>query len=280
MKPLRILGVHGVGNHQSGLDPDAAGQRLTTWWRKALMKNLSMPGEVRLEVAYYAHRLVKDTAMGDDDPIHLPQDVQLDILRWAKLLGAPQDTAQGRLTAPARAFIEWVAGKFGLDHKLAQIFITTFFREVHTYFHESERRAAAAKDVAAAIDRIQPDVIIAHSLGSVVAYEALYAHAHRNVELLITAGSPLAMPDIVFDRLRDPASRPPGVHRWINIADPGDIIAVPRNGISRAFTDVAADITDSIHCFDFHRATHYLQSGAITGALAGYSAQGWGMAGA
>lgn len=109
---------------------------------------------------------------------------------------------------------------------------------------------------------------IAHSLGSVMT-EALTAHYHPNVDLLMTIGSPL-MPDIVFNHLARPATRPVGVAKWINIADPGAMIAVPRNGISRAFANVAADITDSIHCLDVHRAANYLQCGATTGALAAY----------
>jgi hypothetical protein len=66
-------------------------------------------------------------------------------------------------------------------------------------------------------------VVLAHSLGSVVAYETLWARPDLEVELLITLGSPLAPPDVVFDRL-DPAPRngkgrrPPGVRRWINVA--------------------------------------------------------------
>ena len=86
------------------------------------------------------------------------------------------------------------------------------------------------------IDRDEQDltaVVIAHSLGSVVTYETLWAHPQQRVDLLITLGSPLAMPDVIFDKLHPvpehrKGQRPPGVRRWINIAEPGDVIAIPR----------------------------------------------------
>ncbi|GLZ38743.1 hypothetical protein Acsp05_23670 [Actinokineospora sp. NBRC 105648] len=54
----------------------------------------------------------------------------------------------------------------------------------------------------------QPDVVIAHSLGSVVAYEALW-NSGATVDLLITLGSPLALPNVgTHVRLRPDRRRP------------------------------------------------------------------------
>ncbi|MGH8909608.1 MAG: hypothetical protein ACRD0K_24740 [Egibacteraceae bacterium] len=120
----------------------------------------------------------------------------------------------------------------------------------------------------------RPRIVIAHSLGSVVAYEALWARPDPHVELLITLGSPLAMPDVVFDRL-DPApnggrgARPPGVARWVNLADPGDLIAIPRP-LTRRFARVDADDERSIHAFAFHRVARYLACPATHAHLAPY----------
>ena len=105
---------------------------------------------------------------------------------------------------------------------------------------------------------MKPQILIAHSLGSIVAYEALWAHPDCSVDMFLTLGSPLAMPDVVYDRLAEhagPRGRPPGVRRWINIADHGDIIAIPRGGVSHAFVGLTGDISDNIHAFDFHRVT-------------------------
>ena len=59
------------------------------------------------------------------------------------------------------------------------------------------------------------EVIVAHSLGSVVAYEALCAHPEWPVRNLVTLGSPLGIRNLIFDQLvprqwlEDQAS-PPG----------------------------------------------------------------------
>lgn len=51
------------------------------------------------------------------------------------------------------------------------------------------------------------------------------------MELLVTVGSPLGMPRLVFDRLTPPAAngagaRPGTVFRWVNIADKNDVVAL------------------------------------------------------
>ena len=79
-------------------------------------------------------------------------------------------------------------------------------------------------------------VIVAHSLGSVVAYEMLFTLPHRPLGALVTLGSPLGLRNLIFDRLRPPpavgpqnghlkGSWPP-VRMWANVADAGDIVAV------------------------------------------------------
>lgn len=116
-------------------------------------------------------------------------------------------------------------------------------------------------------------MVIAHSLGSVVTYETLWTRPHPPLELLITLGSPLAMPDIVYDRLAPhpgQRGRPPGVQRWINITDPGDLIAIPAGAIRQRFTGLTTDLTNAIAAFDFHRATNYLTCAPLAAALATY----------
>jgi hypothetical protein len=79
-------------------------------------------------------------------------------------------------------------------------------------------------------------VMVGHSLGSVVAYEALCAHPEWPVRTLVTLGSPLGL-RLIFDRLRPPPvpGPEPGARRgvwpgsvtgWTNLADAGDVVAV------------------------------------------------------
>lgn len=78
-------------------------------------------------------------------------------------------------------------------------------------------------------------IMIGHSLGSVVAYEALCAHSHSDwpITTLITLGSPLGIRNLIFDRLDPPPENnlgrwPGNIQRWTNIADGGDIVALEK----------------------------------------------------
>ncbi|MEV7366092.1 hypothetical protein [Streptomyces sp. NPDC091299] len=90
-------------------------------------------------------------------------------------------------------------------------------------------------------------------------------------ELFLTIGSPLALPRAVFERLLPspqgsaPAlrgARPPGVTRWVNIADPGDPVAIPP-GLGGFFDGVALDHTTVV-------GFHYLRSSTTAAILAPY----------
>ena len=74
-------------------------------------------------------------------------------------------------------------------------------------------------------------VIVAHSLGSIVAYEMLtHPQAAWSVDTLVTLGSPLGIPTAVFERLTPaPVNNKgtfPRVKRWINIAEKDDFVAM------------------------------------------------------
>ncbi len=191
---------------------------------------------------------------------------------WLAELGAPPAVAQGRLTFPLRHAADWVARRFSLDGRVTRAFVAVFFREVAAYLREpGDAREAARAEVATAIAAHRPDVVVAHSLGSVVAYEALHAHPGLEVPLLLTLGSPLGLPYAVHERLRPaPVSgmgrRPSGVGTWVNIADPGDPVAIPPR-LARRFHGIAQDLTGTAGHLNPHAVAGYLRSAAVAGAL-------------
>jgi hypothetical protein len=270
----RILGVHGIGNFQAGLPSRQAAELLSQRWRAALRPEPVPAAAVDLHVAYYAHCLTREEAQAPDSLEHLSPAAGQLVMSWVAALGAPPEVTQGHLMAPLRQATDWIATKYGLDRRSVQAIVARFAGEVDRYLNWPDRRDAARTVVAAQLAEYAPGAIVAHSLGSVVAYEALFDRPERPVDLLVTVGSPLGMPGVIFEKLRPSpengvGTKPPGVTRWVNIADPGDFIAVPRH-LHRLFQGITEDLEASIGLLQFHKATAYLASPAVSGLLAAY----------
>ena len=111
--------------------------------------------------------------------------------------------------------------------------------QVRRYLTEPDLRARIQEQMAQAVGE-DTRVIVAHSLGSVVAYEALCAHPRWPVRALVTVGSPLGIRNLIFERLL-PRPIPAGdggrlrgvwpgmVREWTNVADTGDIVALVKD---------------------------------------------------
>lgn len=268
----RIVGVHGVGCYDQDRQPGDAAANLTRIWAAALAKGTG-PADHDLAVAYYAHHLRGPIGQdGGLDPDTL-DDEQLEMLAaWDAALREDDEPPvdEGWGTMPARQMLSAMGG--GRFRSLPmRAFALLMLRDVSRYLgrHSEQRRSRAREEVAATIAAHRASVVIAHSLGSVVAYEALCAHPELRVDLLITIGSPLAIRGMVYDRLIPPPGpeEPRSVGSWVNLADPGDVCAVPIGGIARSFA-IDKDVQAPIGVFAFHSATKYLGCNSLAEILA------------
>lgn len=123
-------------------------------------------------------------------------------------------------------------------------------------------------------------VLIGHSLGSVVAYEYLSQDRPSSVKLLVTLGSPLGIPNVVFDKLTPcptggAGAWPAELAGWTNVADPDDIVALrkdlaplfPGPAPGQAVADRLVDNGDEPHAID--RYLNACQTGSALGGLLG-----------
>ncbi|MGW2179883.1 hypothetical protein ACWCXX_17625 [Streptomyces sp. NPDC001732] len=95
--------------------------------------------------------------------------------------------------------------------------------QVAAYLDDESIRERAIESV---LSRVTADTraVVAHSLGTVVAYEALH-RLDRPLPLLVTFGSPLGLRSIIRERLRPrPLRTPDHIERWVNVADRDDYI--------------------------------------------------------
>ena len=276
-----IVGVHGVGNYVPGQPADEVAARRSADWAANVATGLGIqPDAVDLTVAYYAPLLhagepATQAAAVDPDRALDTLDPETDALArsWIEALDLPAVTVQGRLAVPLRHAVATAADRFSLNGRLTKIFVAVCFPEVARYLatDDAPARAQAREHVATTIAERQARVVIAHSLGTVVTYEALHAHPELQIDLLATLGSPLALPGAVFDRLHPRPSantghRPPNVRRWVNLSDYGDPVAILRP-FKTYFPSVDLDLTESVGLFDFHRAARYLACASLAATL-------------
>ncbi|MFF4694287.1 serine peptidase [Streptomyces chattanoogensis] len=277
-----VVIVHGVQNWMPGALPAEAAAALADGWSARLAAGYAAAGlghvpPPRVHAAYYADLLnnAESQAPQDDDVDGLGPGTQALLLDWLRATGLPPEPDDGQAwgTMPVRQALSWFASRRGMPSKVLARIAVALLPEVYTYLTSPKRRAAAREVVADTVRASGARVIVAHSLGSVVTYEALHAHELPGVELLVTLGSPLGLPGAVFDAL-EPApaggrgSRPPGLARWVNIADPGDLVAVPRRLGDRFAVDSHHEA--HIAAVDFHTMGSYLNCGLTATALAPY----------
>ncbi|OKJ85695.1 hypothetical protein [Streptomyces sp. CB02400] len=121
------------------------------------------------------------------------------------------------------------------------------------------------------VDLERPLVVVAHSLGSVVAFEALHDYA-GSVQLLVTLGSPLATGAAVLQRVRpQPARTPEPVGRWLNFWDRDDIV-VARPRVQQWMLPSSSGVVPVTDRVDsdgvwVHTATKYLRQPAVAGPI-------------
>jgi hypothetical protein len=100
-------------------------------------------------------------------------------------------------------------------------------KDVYAYISNDVIRATINEGVVQAIKPGVPTVVVAHSLGSVVAYTILKAAGRTRgweVPLLVTVGSPLSVTAI--KKAVSPNKHPECVGRWLNALDPRDTVAL------------------------------------------------------
>ena len=236
----RIVGVHGVGKQRLG------SHTLLKDWEPALADGLARAdgpglGTGDLGIAFYGdlfrpaghHLAVGDPMFTADDVDEFEAELLLEW--WAAC--ARTDTAvpppgADTLARSPRA-VQTALRVLQRSRYFAELSLRALvfdLKQVRRYLLDDGLRAAARNRVEEAIG---PDtrVVVAHSLGSVVAYEALCALPGHQVRALVTFGSPLGM-RMIFDRLLpEPGGWPSdaGALRWTNVVDEGDVVAAVKD---------------------------------------------------
>jgi len=249
-----IVAVHGIGQQLEGPETHALN------WRAPLSDGVHLAGGPPIApedvvVAFYGDLFRRKGGKGFGAVELTPADVSDDFDRellelWAheaaeleapEVAGAPTkvrtpDTVQRALNVLSHSsFFAGVAGRV----------VVWNLGQVRAYMTDPDIRAEVRRRVEAAVGD-DTRVLIGHSLGSVVAYEALAANPSWPVRALVTLGSPLGIRRLVFDRLRPPPGDgrgrwPGGIAAWTNVSDRGDVVALAKE-LAPLFDDRIRDV--------------------------------------
>jgi len=224
-----IIGIHGLNNKPSK-------SYLEKGWSDAitegLLRNHNMSVRPPFELAYWAD-------IRNLTPI--PEEELGEKYEKAQEQG-PLERYDPGIVDKARAIGQKWGGKlldkqkqlfnFGVIEKLLGV----KFDDLKDYYDTEDVRKQMRSRLSALLELHQDKriMLIAHSMGSIIAYDVLRMYDGSEtfkIEHFITIGSPLGLP-VVAEKVREEFRTkgiPAKVHRWTNIADPGDKVALDCN---------------------------------------------------
>jgi hypothetical protein len=255
-----IVLVHGIAQQQYGADvlenqwlpALASGVRTAGFGPLAdrLWRDRASPEGIEARMAFYGQLFLRPDQQGD-----APVDLTPEEERLAEALGeewltrGAERSSNLRVNQAASRELAYLHGQVGtqeqgaralIRHVLSSVarlpwfarvgmafaerFVNRTLQQVTRYLTDDTVRAAALAAVEALVDA-ETQIVIGHSLGSVIAYEAVHRLTHP-LPVLLTLGSPLGLNTIIVQHLRpQPPGFPPLVRRWVNVADRDDLIA-------------------------------------------------------
>ncbi|MBY5399460.1 hypothetical protein HFN01_32165 [Rhizobium leguminosarum] len=276
---MRLVFIHGM--RQEGLDPDL----LRNNWTKSLVDKWHelklTPTDVSPEMPFYGDVLDKLTALqreGSSIRIRGGESLNAEQSRllseMAGRLGIGDDEVRAEVGSE-------IVARGPLNSEYAQALVRLLDRKVPAFgryglkFVVQVEAYLRRPHVREAVDEIVepflkggPAVVVAHSLGTIVAYRLLTELKAPRVPLFLTVGSPLGF-GVVKENIAPPKlGIPEQVEKWINGTDDRDYVATFASLDSSTFCDGIENWTD-IHnrTDDAHYIGDYLSDEKVARAI-------------
>nr|MEE4269042.1 FAD-dependent oxidoreductase [Candidatus Krumholzibacteria bacterium] len=240
-----VIGIHGLG----GKPPEHV---LRSWWLQSLREGAERwqvdLGDLNFELVYWAdvlHPVPRDPEVSDQQsPLYIPEP-------YVPRMRATPPSSRG-LRRRIATFLEEKFSQVILNddftinyESVTDRLIRRFFQDFDAYYSSEpgqEGEALSARQeirgrLIRVLEKHQGDriLLIAHSMGSIVAFDVLSLNPHLQVDTLVTVGSPLGFPVVIGKiaaalsagaPVQGAMSIPDGVRRaWYNLADVEDYVA-------------------------------------------------------
>jgi hypothetical protein len=221
-----VIGIHGLKNKP-------AKDLLARWWvaslTEGLQRNHGLTSSPRFELAYWADvQYPAPTPEAELDNPYIKAEGQGPLRRY-----------EGSALDKVRAIAEKWGGRtidkgkdlIGLSPQVDQL-IGMAFDDLRDYYRDPDVRTKIRARLASALKQHHDKrvCLIAHSMGSIIAYDVLRAMEQQptGIEHFVTIGSPLGLP-VVTQHIRGEFSKttvPQQIKQWTNLADPSDKVAL------------------------------------------------------
>jgi subtilisin family serine protease len=200
--------------------------------------------------------LLANSIAGSDSPAESAALIQSLEATLAQARGAAVAAAAGKGSPRVKGL-----GTRGFLSPVNDLLTRIFLADVNDFLFN---RAKRERMVRIFQDRLTtgggPFVVVAHSQGSMIAYQALMElESAVQVDLFVTLGSPLGLPQVTGELKKWQGGRlavPPGVKRWVNVARDGDLVCADQTLADDYPTPGKSPVDFEIDDFDWMPAAH------------------------
>lgn len=221
-----VIGIHGLKNKP-------AKDLLARWWamslQEGLRRNHGLAPPLAFELVYWADvQYSAPIPEADIENPYIAADGQGSLLRYD---GSARDTVRAIAEKWGGRTIDKGKDLIGLGEQVDRL-LGIAFDDLRDYYRKADVRNRVRDRLTHALQRHEDKNIclIAHSMGSIIAYDVLRMLEQRppSIDHFVTIGSPLGLP-IVTQHVREEFSNttvPRQVRQWTNLADPCDKVVL------------------------------------------------------
>lgn len=286
---MNILMIHGIGQEASTKD-----ELLKKWMESLHVVQPGLLGGASVEMAYYGTTLADwtngkaqavigmgaesiEVDVGDADELKFLSSVMQEFANDHDIDDADIDAAMETVENNVVPMDNFIARRLvGLVRVIEKIspakgsLLLRVVRQGHTYL-SSPGAAKAVDGIVRPFLQKSPQVLITHSLGTVIAFKLLREMESEGTDvqipLLITMGSPLGL-DAFKAKLGAPRRKPAFVEKWVNFYDPSDFVALGKPLNEKNFaSNIENDGTVDNETFNAHGVIGYLPHKGVIDAL-------------
>lgn len=224
-KSKLIIGIHGLSNKP-------AEKTLASWWEKAMLEGLKVNCKLsRDALDFQSVYWAKDMYPKPDPKPDKYRKAKKGDLKYYR--EGWTDYLREKLFDFGGDVLDSMKEMFGTD-ALAEKVLKSKLKDLHRYYEKPAIRKTLRGHLRQAIldNRDKRLMVVAHSMGTIIAYDVLRElgneDANLSIEHFVTMGSPLGLPHVKHKIIEENrlVRTPSIVKKWTNLADRRDPVAL------------------------------------------------------